>query len=692
MKQFLYQFGKFRSWFVLLGVVGILLIAGSLSAEGSPPLIYWNPDPVNEGDEVTFSTIVTYDSYKWWKSDGPGNYCTVTDSPASEEATYTYTFYDTGDWQVCFEGIDSSAVVYTDAQIVTVNNLPPLIDDPFYWTATPEPSVVGEAFHVEVPFTDYEESGYSCTVNYGDLTGEETGTITGPVEGVWTCVGPNHTYTTADMFSVQATVYDVVGDFPSYSTSDIYYHTVNEASVNLPPIALDYYAAYWSWPSIEPNDSVFYIPAIDPEGNPLTISYIETTDPVTEGIVGDNNYYYCDYMDKCWVSFYIIPPTGVTAGGSMNITFQYRVNDGTSDSNTATITLSFGNDIPNAYESHQLAAKNDTTIIKMEGDGSAALTFHIVRQPAHGSVGVPTGVSCEQWGEEEDVGYFCTAGVDYTPVTDFEGEDSFAFVAYNGSAYSQQQEVRLWVAPNSAPTAITGTATVSTVQPSTIVLEATDPDWIMATPDFWNMHDDLAFVIDTPPTNGTLGIPSDSYCEGILVEGLDYDLYCRSAVQYTPNEGTEATTDSFTFHVNDSHLDSDPVTVSLTLRAPQTFTVNAIDDVVDASGCDSTHCSLREAVQESLNEDTIEFSLTYPATITLTDHIEIYKSIRIVGPGADQLTISGGRFDEDSFDIMEGGVFIFTVSPPLPWKFQASRSEMVGPAMAGGYPINLGPH
>ncbi|HSN95296.1 MAG TPA: choice-of-anchor Q domain-containing protein, partial [Anaerolineaceae bacterium] len=81
------------------------------------------------------------------------------------------------------------------------------------------------------------------------------------------------------------------------------------------------------------------------------------------------------------------------------------------------------------------------------------------------------------------------------------------------------------------------------------------------------------------------------------------------------------------------------------------------DDFVDEAGCDATHCSLREAIQASLSGDMIEFDLSYPATITLTDQIEIYKSIAIAGPGAAQLAISGGRFDENYFDIQDGGIF-----------------------------------
>ena len=443
---------------------------------------------------------------------------------------------------------------------------------------------------------------------------------------------------------------------PQGSACDIGSYEREESIVNLPPYAPDYYTSYWTWPSTEPSGSFFEVPVMDPEGGSLTISYIEETDPVTEGVVGAAGAI-CYEPNVCYAEFYIVAPTGVTPGGSMYITFQYKVNDGKNDSNIATITLSFGADIPSANDSYQLAAKNDTTLIRIDGYGPTPLTFLTVSVPEHGDVGSPSTPVCEEINEDGDVFYYCTSGVIYTPDLDYEGQDSFAFVTSNGSAYSQQAQVKLWVAPNSAPTAIAGTATVSTVQPSSIMLEGSDPDYIVENPEFWGMHNDLTFAIVAPPLYGSLGTPGGSLCEPVLIGGLDYDLHCLSKILYTPDPETTETTDSFTFSVNDSHLSSSPATVSLTLRPPQTFMVNAVGDVVDLSGCDASHCSLREAIQAAVSGDTVLFDLVTPATITLTDQIEIDDSITIIGLGADQLTISGGKFGEDTSDIFEGGVF-----------------------------------
>ena len=71
------------------------------------------------------------------------------------------------------------------------------------------------------------------------------------------------------------------------------------------------------------------------------------------------------------------------------------------------------------------------------------------------------------------------------------------------------------------------------------------------------------------------------------------------------------------------------------LAAPAaTFTVTNTND--------SGPGSLRQAVADAGDGDTINFSLTYPATITLTGgEIRIDKDLTITGPGASNLTING---------------------------------------------------
>jgi len=64
--------------------------------------------------------------------------------------------------------------------------------------------------------------------------------------------------------------------------------------------------------------------------------------------------------------------------------------------------------------------------------------------------------------------------------------------------------------------------------------------------------------------------------------------------------------------------------------------------------------SLRDAIAAASSDDTISFSLSYPATITVNRTLTINTNLTISGPGALNLTISGG-----------GVVRVFSVNPGM---------------------------
>ncbi len=65
-------------------------------------------------------------------------------------------------------------------------------------------------------------------------------------------------------------------------------------------------------------------------------------------------------------------------------------------------------------------------------------------------------------------------------------------------------------------------------------------------------------------------------------------------------------------------------------------------EVAVTSTADSGAGSLRAALAAAGPADTVVFALPLPATITLASELTIAQSAAIQGPGADQLTISGG--------------------------------------------------
>jgi len=347
-----------------------------------------------------------------------------------------------------------------------------------------------------------------------------------------------------------------------------------------------------------------------------------------------------------------------------------------------------------------LTSNIDPTTIELVTYATAGYTelgFNIATLPEYGSLGDPTFVSCDPAEGEGPLGLMinqtgyqierfsdqglegieitadqkaalsaeiaqeasdrmmCRATVVYTPtVTDplLVGYDGFTFSVNDGvNGDSNVASVQLWVDANSAPTALDGSSTARDAGSTLLILTATDPD------EYEYSTDRITFIIDSGPFSGSLGIPSSASCETMCDE-YTCSVVCTAVVAYTPNPG--ATTDSFTFHVNDSHYDSNIATVLVEVHAPATLHVNALDDFDDGV-CDGTHCNLREAVNAALIGDTIDFTIdpaSLPATITLVNgQILIGKALTITGPGADLIAISGGALLSDEVDGSHDRVF-----------------------------------
>ncbi len=66
------------------------------------------------------------------------------------------------------------------------------------------------------------------------------------------------------------------------------------------------------------------------------------------------------------------------------------------------------------------------------------------------------------------------------------------------------------------------------------------------------------------------------------------------------------------------------------------------DGTANAANCPGSGCRLRDALAAATDGDTINFSVTTPATITLTSgQLVVGNSVAISGPGADQLSVNG---------------------------------------------------
>lgn len=148
------------------------------------------------------------------------------------------------------------------------------------------------------------------------------------------------------------------------------------------------------------------------------------------------------------------------------------------------------------------------------------LTYRVVREPSHGQL---SGTLPE---------------VVYRPAPNYNGPDSFTFVANDGKVDSEPATVSILVKPvNDAPVAAAQAVKVDDTKPTAITLKASDVD-----------GDRLKFSIISPPKHGALAPGPQFASDGKLM--------------YTPQGGFVGP-DSFTFKVNDGTMDSSSATVSM---------------------------------------------------------------------------------------------------------------------------------
>ena len=202
--------------------------------------------------------------------------------------------------------------------------------------------------------------------------------------------------------------------------------------------------------------------------------------------------------------------------------FKFKVNDGTADSNEATVSLIINEPPVATNRIVTPAQKNkdveiDLTTNTSDADGDA-LSLLISQQPTNGTLSAVSNLT-----------------IRYTPKANYAGKDSFIYrVKDVNGLYSKAAIVSLTVL-NKEPTVKNQSITLKQDTKKDILLEAKDAD-----------KDALKLTITQKPAHGSLKIVS-----GLLVN-------------YAPNKGY-AGSDSFKYKVNDKTLDSTEATVNLTI-------------------------------------------------------------------------------------------------------------------------------
>jgi VCBS repeat-containing protein len=216
-------------------------------------------------------------------------------------------------------------------------------------------------------------------------------------------------------------------------------------------------------------------------------------------------------------------------------TFTYEASDGT-DAVTATVTITVDavNDAPQAG-GDSYTTDEDTTLTVDANDGvlgndadaeGSGLVATLVTPASHGTVTLAAD------------GSFV-----YTPAANFHGIDSFGYTVNDGSVASSETTVTITVTSvNDAPTAADDTYT--TAEDTALVVTAAGVLGNDGDVD----GDALTAVVVDQPAHGTVV------------------LHANGAFTYTPAANYNGA-DSFTYKANDGSLDSNVVTVHLTVDA-----------------------------------------------------------------------------------------------------------------------------
>lgn len=202
--------------------------------------------------------------------------------------------------------------------------------------------------------------------------------------------------------------------------SDIGAYESQDAPANLPPVARND-----SYTINEDQDLIINAPGLlandtDTEGDTFTATLIN---------------------DSPHIGFFQLNPDGsfrylVLPNRSGTDVHRYKVNDGTSDSNIATITITVNpvNDIPvAANDSYDLRPNTTLTIpargvLQNDTDVESDLSAFLLTTPSHGNLSFNSD------------GSFV-----YTPTGDFIGTDSFTYKANDGTADSNVATVKIYV-------------------------------------------------------------------------------------------------------------------------------------------------------------------------------------------------------------------------------------------------------
>jgi VCBS repeat-containing protein len=299
-------------------------------------------------------------------------------------------------------------------------------------------------------------------------------------------------------------------------------------------------------------------------------------------------------------------------GETTSDSFTYKANDGTADSNTVTvsITITATNDTPVATADGYTVAEGGTLnetagtgVLANDTDPDSTLTAVLVTGPANAS----------------SFTLNADGSFDYTHNGGETSSDSFTYKANDGSVDSSTVTVTITVtAVNDAPVAVADSgytlAEGGNVTGAATVL-GNDSDAEGST---------LTAVLVSGPSNAS-----------------SFTLNSDGTFDYTHNGG-ETTSDSFTYKANDGSLDSNTVTVSITITAVNDAPVAAADSGYSLNeGATITNAATVLGNDTDAENDTL--------TAVLVSGPSNSSAFTLNADGTFDYTHNGGETTSDSF-------------------------------------------
>ena len=588
---------------------------------GMPILALIGNQAVDEGQELTFTARATdpdAGQTSTFSLEG-----TVPAGAVIDPVTGVFTWTPTeaqgpGLYGVMVRVTDDGAPAQVAEQLVSitvreVNNFAPVANPDSLTTPANTPLIITGAMLVGND-TDGDVDGDGLywleieTPRFGTLTGNATGIVTVDLflpEGL--------TYTPNAGFEGTETLFYRMGDRiptlrtepPGYDPNILHMRTavgiltitVGNPTVNDAPVASNQ-----SVTMLEDTATSITLSATDIENDPLTFSIVNGPQHGTLSGSGATRTY--------------TPAANYFGPDS----FTFTVNDGTLDSNVATVTIDVTpvNDAPLANDQSVTTAEDAALAINLSASDidNDSLTYSIMADPQHGTLS-GTGVTRT-----------------YTPAPNYNGPDSFTFKANDGQADSNVATVTITVTPvNDGPAVVNPLADVTVLEDTT----NTVIDLVGVTPVFADAETTAAALIYTVSSS------APSVVEATVDNTLD-----RITLAYQPNVSGTAT---ITVTASDGSL-----------TASDTFevTVTPVNDAPVAANQSVTTAEDTAVAITLTGSDVENDALTYSivtgpqhGTLTGTGASRLYTpALNYFGPDSFTFTVNDGQVDSNVATVM----------------------------------------